>query len=687
MSEIIVFAGTTEGCDISSFLAEHQIHVLACVATDYGSKSLKENEYLKIHAGRLTEPEMEELLQEKQPEMVLDATHPYAAEVTENIRTACANTGFVYTRVLREVGSHQNQAVYVPDTQAAIEFLEGTKGNILLTTGSKELGKYTALSDAGERIYARVLSLPSVMETCKSYGFEGKHLIGMQGPFSMELNTAMLRQFDCRYLVTKDTGKAGGFQEKIDAALSCGATPVIIGRPLKEEGLSVAECRHMLAEHFGFTVKPHITLLGIGMGSEETLTVQGKKAAQAADLVIGAKRMADAIKEPGQAVVYEYRSDVIAEYIRNHPEYEKIVIALSGDVGFYSGARKLLTALGSEESVGRCEGSENAETKASTSEWNAEIRIPDNVEVICGISSVVYFMSKIGLSWDDAKITSAHGKNCNLISMIRHNQKVFSILGTGTAVAELAKKLVKYHMGEVLLYVGENLSYPDEKIFVKKAEELTNYEGQPLSVVCAFHENQVLALSTHGIPDEEFIRGKAPMTKEEVRSVSLSKLRLTEDSICYDVGAGTGSVSVEMALRADQGQVFAIEKKEEAAALLEENKQKFAVDNLEIIKGEAPEALTDLPVPTHAFIGGSSGNLKEIVALLLEKNPQVRIVINCITLETISEALDVLKEYDFQQREVVQLSASRSREIGRYHLMMGENPIYIITCQDPKIRK
>ena len=660
MSEIIVFAGTTEGCDISNFLAEHQIHVLACVATDYGSKSLKENEYLKIHAGRLTEPEMEALLNEKKPEMVLDATHPYAAEVTENIRTACQNTGLEYRRVLREAGAYQDQAVYVPDTQAAIEFLEGTEGNILLTTGSKELGKYTALSDAGERIYARVLSLPSVMETCKGYGFEGKHLIGMQGPFSMELNAAMLRQFDCKYLVTKDTGKAGGFQEKIDAALSCGTVPVIIGRPLKEEGLSVAECRHMLAEYFGFTVKPHITLLGIGMGSQETLTVQGKKAAKSADLIIGAKRMADAVREPRQAVVYEYRSDVIADYIRNHPEYEKVVIALSGDVGFYSGARKLLTALGGRES---------------------------NVEVICGISSVVYFMSEIGLSWDDAKITSAHGKHCNLISMIRHNQKVFSILGTGTAVAELAGKLVKYHMGEVRLYVGENLSYPDEKIFVKKAEELTNYEGQPLSVVCAFHENPEPALSTHGIPDEEFIRGKAPMTKEEVRSVSLSKLRLTEDSICYDVGAGTGSVSVEMALRADQGQVFAIEKKEEAAALLEENKQKFAVDNLEIIKGEAPQALENLPAPTHAYIGGSSGNLKEIVALLLGKNPQVRIVINCITLETISEALDVLKEYGFQQREVVQLAASRSKEIGRYHLMMGENPIYIITCQNPKMRK
>ena len=352
MSDVVVFAGTTEGCEISSFLAKHKVSVIACVATDYGSKSLKEDEYLKIHAGRLNSEEMEALLKKHSPRLVLDATHPYAAEVTENIRSACKNTGFSYERVLREKGVHQNQAVYVEDTEAAVKFLEGTKGNILLTTGSKELGKFTALPDAGERIYARVLSLPSVMETCKGYGFEGKHLIGMQGPFSMELNAAMLRQYDCRYLVTKDTGKAGGFQEKIDAALMNDVIPVIIGRPLQEEGLSVAECKHMLTERFGLTMKPHITLLGIGMGSEETLTIQGKKAVQKADLIIGAKRMADSIREPGKPVLYEYRSDVIGDYIKSHPEYENIVIALSGDVGFYSGAKKLLDVLKERNSEG-----------------------------------------------------------------------------------------------------------------------------------------------------------------------------------------------------------------------------------------------------------------------------------------------------------------------------------------------
>ena len=678
MSDVVVFAGTTEGYEICSFLAKNKVSVLACVATDYGSKSLKEDEYLKIHAGRLNGAEMENLLKELSPGLVLDATHPYAAEVTENIRTACKNTGLSYERVLREKGAYQDKAVYVEDTEAAVRFLEDTKGNILLTTGSKELGKFTALSDAGERIYARVLSLPSVMETCKGYGFEGKHLIGMQGPFSMELNAAMLRQYDCRYLVTKDTGKAGGFQEKIDAALMCDVIPVIIGRPLQEEGLSVAECKHMLTEHFGLTLKPHVTLLAIGMGSEKTLTIQGKRAVQRADLIIGARRMADSIREPGQPVVYEYRSDVIGAYIKNHPEYENIVIALSGDVGFYSGAKKLLDVLNGRKPEGVL--ADDFKGQEDSEKGNGCV----SIEIICGISSVVYFMSQIGLSWDDAKITSAHGKNCNLVSMIKQNQKVFSILGTKSAVAELAQKLVEYGMGNVLLYVGENLSYDNEKIFVKKADELTEYTGDPLSVICAVNETCEKRLETHGIRDEEFIRGKAPMTKEEVRTVSLFKLRLTEDSICYDVGAGTGSLSIEMALRAHQGKVWAIEKKEDAVELIRQNKVKFAADNLEIIEGLAPEALTDLPAPTHAFIGGSSGNLKEIVRLLIEKNPQIRIVINCITLETVSEALETAKEFGFEENEIVQLSAARSKAIGRYHMMMGENPIYIITLQNPQ---
>lgn len=651
MEKVIVFAGTTEGYELCRFLSEHRISVYACAATEYGGKALTETPYLHIHTGRLSREEMEAFFLKEEPNFVLDATHPYAAEVTDNIKSACEKTGFFYQRVLREQGRQAEKAVYVESTEAAAEFLNTTEGNVLLTTGSKELKKFLGVKDYKERLYARVLSLPSVMEECSAAGFEGKHLIGMQGPFSRELNEAMLRQFHCRYLVTKDSGKAGGFQEKIDAAFSCGAIPVIIGRPLKEEGLSLVECKKWLSQKFGFSLKPQITLLGIGMGSRDTLTIEGEKALEKAELLIGARRIADSVKMPHHTVVYEYDSEKILKCIEENSQYEHIVIALSGDVGFYSGAKKLLHNLG------------------------------EDTRVICGISSVVYFMAKAGLSWDDAKIVSAHGRNCNLVSLICHSKKVFSILGTKDGISSLAGRLVSYGMGDVLLYVGENLSYENEKIFVKPAKELVSYEGDALCVVCAYNENASELMSTHGIKDECFIRGKAPMTKEEVRTVSLMKLGLSEDSVCYDVGAGTGSVAVEMALRAHQGKVYAIEKKEDALALILENKKKFAADNLEIVGGCAPEAMEELPVPTHAFIGGSSGNLKDIIRLLLNKNPEVKIVINCITLETVGEAMEAIREFDFQEKDIVQMSVSRSKEVGRYHMMMGENPIYIFTCR------
>lgn len=650
MYKAIVFAGTTEGYALCEFLAENRVSVYACAATEYGGSLLQENEFLHVSAGRLKTEDMEELFRKENPEIVLDATHPYAAEVTKNIRTACESAGVLYQRILRPEGEKNSEAIYVESTEEAAAFLSGTEGNIFLTTGSKELTKFTGIPDYKERLFARVLSIPSVIRSCAELGIEGKHLIGMQGPFSAEINEAMLRQFQCSYLVTKDTGLAGGFPEKMEACQRCGVTPVIIGRPLKEEGLSLQDARVFLSKMFGFTLSQKISLVGIGMGAEKTLTLEGKKALNEAELLIGAKRMTEAVQKPGQMVLHEYRSEKIVEYIREHPKYRTVAIALSGDVGFYSGAKKLIDQL------------------------------DGNVEVICGISSVVYFMSKIGLSWDDAKIVSAHGRNCNLISLIRHNPKVFSILGTEDGVAALASRLVYYGMGDVTLYVGENLSYENEKIFHDKAANLTEYRGDALSVVTACNEKATPMSAVHGISDGEFLRGKAPMTKEEVRTVSLSKLRLSEDSVCYDVGAGTGSVSVEMALRAWMGQVYAIEKKEDALALLKENKKKFAVDNLAIIPGVAPEAMTELPAPTHAFIGGSSGNMQDIINLLLEKNPKVRIVINCITLETVTEAMNAIRDFGLEDVDIVQLAAARSKSIGRYHMMMGENPIYIISC-------
>lgn len=181
-----------------------------------------------------------------------------------------------------------------------------------------------------------------------------------------------------------------------------------------------------------------------------------------------------------------------------------------------------------------------------------------------------------------------------------------------------------------------------------------------------------------GIPDSEFIRGKVPMTKEEIRILTVVKLQLDEESIVYDIGAGTGSVSVEMAGQCERGTVYAIEKTMEGVNLIRANKKKFGIENLEIIEGVAPACLEQLPAPTHVFIGGSGGNLMDIIQSVKKKNPGVRFVLNAVTLETVAQLQEIRKQFpEYTGMEVVQVGVSRGTALGNHHLMMGENPVYI----------
>lgn len=186
MCKVMVFAGTTEGRELAEFLAEREIPALICVATEYGEQLLPQGKCLEISHERLTAEEMASLMKEKEIQIVLDATHPYAAEVTANIRQACEHAGVSYVRVLRENqdADRLEDCVYVDSVEEAVAFLEHTSGNILATTGSKEAAKYTALTDYEQRVFLRVLSLPNVVKQCQELGFQGKNLICMQGPFS-----------------------------------------------------------------------------------------------------------------------------------------------------------------------------------------------------------------------------------------------------------------------------------------------------------------------------------------------------------------------------------------------------------------------------------------------------------------------------------------------------------------------
>ncbi|MBQ5447255.1 MAG: precorrin-6Y C5,15-methyltransferase (decarboxylating) subunit CbiT, partial [Candidatus Methanomethylophilus sp.] len=243
-------------------------------------------------------------------------------------------------------------------------------------------------------------------------------------------------------------------------------------------------------------------------------------------------------------------------------------------------------------------------------------------------------------------------------------------------VRKMCQQLIEYGFPKVQVAIGCDLGYPEEKFIYGTPEEILASELGTLCAALIFNPSPD-GRNPISIPDSEFIRGDAPMTKSEIRALSVAKLKLCEDSVVYDIGAGTGSVTVEMALTAYNGMVYAVEKEDAAADLIEENKRKFGTPNVEVIRGLAPEAMKDLPAPTHVFVGGSSGNLKDIVACVLAKNPEARIIVNSVTLETISEVLELPGVCAVEQEEIVCINASNSRHLGRYNLMTAQNPVYI----------
>ena len=231
-------------------------------------------------------------------------------------------------------------------------------------------------------------------------------------------------------------------------------------------------------------------------------------------------------------------------------------------------------------------------------------------------------------------------------------------------------------------YAGERLSYPDERIVSGTVADLATQQFLDLAVLWV--ENDAPLKRRYAAPaftDSDFQRGDAPMTKEEIRELSVCKLHLEPQHTVWDVGAGTGSVSLEMAMAVTEGQVIAIERNEPALELMAQNKERLGACNLTIVAGKAPEALEPLPAPDRVFIGGSGGNMTRIMQVALEKNPSVRFVITAITLETIGTALASFKELGLTGVEVVSVNVSRDRKAGPYHLMTAENPVYIMSAE------
>lgn len=247
--KMMIFAGTTEGRILAEYAENKKIPCYVSTATEYGNSILANFEFVDRIFGRMNEEQMRIFLREKGISFVIDATHPFALEVTENIKRACRTLGIRYIRCLRE-GSHlkkNKDFIYVNSVKEAVDFLDTVPGKVFIATGSNELDKYTAIDGWKDRCYARVLSSKEAVFRAAEIGFEGSHLIAMQGPFSTELNTEMLKQTGADYFVTKESGKAGGFEEKINAAAAVGVVPIIIVRP-DEEGKYLNEVKLIIDE-------------------------------------------------------------------------------------------------------------------------------------------------------------------------------------------------------------------------------------------------------------------------------------------------------------------------------------------------------------------------------------------------------------------------------------------------------
>ena len=254
------------------------------------------------------------------------------------------------------------------------------------------------------------------------------------------------------------------------------------------------------------------------------------------------------------------------------------------------------------------------------------------------------------------------------------------LTGGNCTAGDLCRLLKEAGLGHVKVSVGQRLSYPDERIVSGTAAELAEQPFDDLAVVLT--ENPAPTAWKAGAPclwDDQLIRGKSPMTKENIRLLAVARLGITRESVVWDVGAGTGSVSAACAMAAWQGQVWAVEKEPEALELIGRNKQALALSNLRVVPGEAPGALETLPKPDCVFIGGSSGSMEGIFRAVLEKNPAARICLTAVSLESLTDGLDCMKRFGLTNVDITQISAAQAKTLGRYHMMMGQNPVWILS--------
>ena len=388
-----------------------------------------------------------------------------------------------------------------------------------------------------------------------------------------------------------------------------------------------------------------ISLIGCGCGSG-TLTGEAAEAIRAADALIGAPRLLEQFPEAEKKIPAQAAKEIAAAL--SCLSCDEVCVLFSGDSGFYSGARLLIPLL------------------PENSEWR----------VFPGISSLQLLAARLGEPWQNWRLCSAHGVDCDPVWEVCHGKKVFFLTGGKLGPAELCGLLTEAGLGLLSVVVGELLGCPEEQIHRGTAEAFSQMKLSPLSCMLAEAAPR-RKRRTPGLPDAEFERTEnVPMTKQEVRAAALAKLGVGPEDTCWDIGTGTGSVAVELALQTRE--VWAVERDREALQTAARNREKHGAWNLHLKKGGAPEALEGLPKPDAVFIGGSGGQLEKIIEKIYDVNPKARICVSVIALETLQCALECLRKPGYET-EVCQIAVSRSRPAGELTMMLAQNPVYLIT--------
>lgn len=699
MSNVFIFGGTTEGRKLAIACELLGIPAYVSVASEYGSDVLGELKVVKVLEGRMNIDEMSAGFKALDISVVYDATHPFATVVKENIKSACEQNEIEYIRVLRNITDIDSEDhKLVKSVDEAVDYLTTCEGNVFVATGSKEIAKYKKLDLS--RVYARVLSAVESINACKDIGLEGSHIIAMQGPFSERLNIALMEEYNCKYMVSKQTGNNGGFDEKIEACKQAGVYPIIVALPQNDKGISEEEAiEHIAKRHNIENYKDILTMcsdndqdkgrddkagrpyklsiVGIGPGSMEYVNAKARKLISDADIIVaGSDRMlelSDEIrKEEKNCKEYtsfkSYKTIDIINFIKEKFENSQdssAVVLMSGDTGFYSGTQSLY---------------KHIEAMAKNSE---NILHKVDMQIVPSISSISYLASRYNISWHDMKIVSLHGRTGHLAHELKTNKKVFVISSGGMETSGIISELIDKGFEDCDIYIGENMSYPEEVLSHGKVADFKEHKFLELCSMIIINQNASPMHMTLGIEDDEFIRDKVPMTKSEIRALSVAKLGLSSEDICYDVGAGTGSVSIEMAMNVPKGKVYAIEKKTIAADLIYKNIEKFGLDNVEVIKGEASVSMEEIEAPDAVFIGGTTGKLRDILKIVFEKNPKVRVVVTAVSLESVAEINEACKYYETLgcKTDIVLVSVSNTKRVMNYTMFDAKNPVLIASIK------